>query len=169
MVLSGNNTYTAGTLVNGGEVVVRHLNALGTNAGNTQVNAGFSLLLESIPALGENLNLNGTGFGGRGALVNLAGNSILNGTMTLAANATVGVLGVSDNLTQVGRVSGAFTLTKILPGTLTLGGGVADVIDNSHTATTVQQGPLILDKADGTAATVALTVGDNASTRWEGC
>lgn len=172
LVLSGNNTYTAPTLVNGGELLVRHINALGTNAGNTQVNSNFSLLLDGSAGaltLAENLSLNGTGFGNRGALVNLAGNNVLNGTVTMAGAATVGVVRSSDNLRQVGAISGTAVLTKLLPGTLTLGGvatdpgNAANSIANAQ-ATTVMEGMLVLDKNNGIAATTNLIVGDNSNT-----
>lgn len=166
MVLAGANSFTGVFVANAGETVVRQSGALGTGAGDTTISVGASMLLDGSLTLSENFGMGGSGFGGRGALVNLSGSSTLTGSVTLSAggNTLIGVAGAADHLTLAGAISGAGTLTKLLPGTLTLGGGASDVAANSHLGTNVQQGTLILDKADGTVATILLNVGDNTAT-----
>ncbi len=167
LVLSGNNTFASAFIANRGETVAKHNNAFGSNVGLTTVNSGFSVLIDGSAGnltLAENFSINGTGFGGRGALVNLAGDNTLNGTMALAAAARIGIIGAADTLTQVGAISGAFTLSKYLPGTFTIGGGAADVVANTNTTTEVVEGIMILNKAVGTAAVVNLSVGGNDGT-----
>jgi hypothetical protein len=99
--LGGGNTFTAPTIVEGGELILRHQNALGTTAGNTTVNNGTTLFLDGVGVTGETLRLLGpdntttvgNGFGGQGALVNMSGNNTWDGPVNLrnqgnAANAS---------------------------------------------------------------------------------
>ena len=87
------------------------------------------------------LNLQGTGFGGAGALVNTAASASTitptNGT-TLTADTTIGVTQSSGSLTLNNAVSGNFAITKTGLGTLVLNGA------NSFTGgVTVTAGTLV--------------------------
>lgn len=163
LVLSGGNTYTSPTILEGGEVVVSHANALGAGGSSfTQVNAGVSLLVSGV-SLPESLSINGAGFGGQGALRNVAGNNTLTGPVTLLATSTIGV-NAGQTLDIDAVISGAtFGVTKLLPGTLRYSGGGA----NTYTgATTVSEGTLELNKTAGVNALAGvLTVGNDAGSQ----
>jgi autotransporter-associated beta strand protein len=76
--LSGNSTYSGGTTINDGTLRIGHAAALGrggsagASAGSTIVNGG-TLDLNGTSGILEPIVLNGTGFGGNGALVNNSG------------------------------------------------------------------------------------------------
>jgi len=57
--------------------------------GSTTVASGASLELQNGITLSETLTLSGVGFGGTGAVRNLSGNNVLNGTLALAAATTI--------------------------------------------------------------------------------
>ena len=164
MVLSGNNIgYTSAFTVNGGEMVAATSTALGSGAATTTVNNTFSLLLDGSAgalALNHPLNINGVGFGGEGAVRNIAGANSTTGTVTLAGTSTIGVdLASSLNINSV--ISGGGNgVNKLLGGTLRYSGGTA----NTYTGTTtVFEGTLELNKTAGVAAVAGpLTVGNDA-------
>ena len=65
LTVSGANTYTGATAVNGGVLRVQGNSALGTAAGATTVASGAALEVDgSGLAIAEPLTLNGTGVGG---------------------------------------------------------------------------------------------------------
>lgn len=155
------NTYTIPVSVDGGELVVRHASALGTNGAQTTVNSGFSLLVDGV-SLSEPWTLNGVGYGGQGVIRNLAGNNSLTGNVTLIGNVTLGV-NAGTNLDMNATISESaanFGVNKLLPGTLTYSGGGA----NTYTGTTtVSEGTLVLNKTAGTNAfNGPLTIGNDA-------
>ncbi|MGD9748656.1 MAG: autotransporter-associated beta strand repeat-containing protein, partial [Verrucomicrobiales bacterium] len=105
------NTYSSQTLINRGEVVIRHANALGNATGGTTVNSAAdgnltvnaSLIIDgNFTVLNEALRLdtanstdgnqslrNGTGFQGQGALRVLSGRTVTwQGNVTLFTNST---------------------------------------------------------------------------------
>ncbi len=158
---AGGNTYTLPTSIDGGELVVRHPNALGTNGAQTTVNSGFSLLVDGV-SLSEPLTINGVGYGGQGVIRNLAGNNTLTGNIILAGNVTLGAnagttLDINASITESVAASG---VNKLLPGSLTLSGTAS----NTYTGTTtVSEGTLILNKTGGaTPFTGPLTIGNDA-------
>jgi autotransporter-associated beta strand protein len=77
--LGGNNSYSGATTINNGVLAIGHANALGrggsagTSSGGTIVNSGGTLDLNGVSGVVEPIVLNGTGFGGNGALVNNSG------------------------------------------------------------------------------------------------
>jgi fibronectin-binding autotransporter adhesin len=152
------NTYTAPTIVAGGELVVRHSAALGSAAGATTVNSGASLIVEGVSSA-EPLTLNGNGFRDQGALVTQNGNSTLSGTVALASASRVSVA-EGSTLNLSGVISGGGGLFKLLPGTLQLSGSAP----NTYTGTTVVgEGTLELNKAANVNALVGrVEVGNNA-------
>lgn len=118
------NTYTGPTTIENGAVVVADDSALGAaGTGNgTTVNSGASLYLDANADLtiSEAISLNGDGFNSAGALIGSNGGHTLLGDITLAGDATIAVASAADDLTLIGDIAGAFTLTKSGPGTLVL-------------------------------------------------
>ena len=112
------------------------------------------------------LTLQGTGFGGNGALINTAASASTitptNGT-TLTADTTIGVTHSGASLTLNNAVSGNFALTKVGAGTLRLSGnntfsGGVNLYDGTllvGSDSAIGSGPLILNggtiEADGAA------------------
>lgn len=89
LVLSGNNDYTGTTIVNGGPLVVRHANALGSSLSGTIVNDTRRLVLENnIAVSGEPLTITGRGGNFFGALQSGSGTNTWGGTITLGNDDT---------------------------------------------------------------------------------
>ena len=144
LTLSGTNTYTgatsitAGTLKLGVSSTSGSSGPLGSNAGGVSVTSGAVLDLNGFSLTSsatEALTLNGTGISSNGALINNGGTaSTWAGTVALATDASIGG---SGDMTISGVVSGAYNLTKIGSGSLTLsntntfgGAGKSMAIDN---------------------------------------
>ena len=144
LTLSGANTYTgatsitAGTLKLGVSSTFGSSGPLGSNAGGVSVTSGAVLDLNGFSLTSsatEALTLNGTGISSNGALINNGGTaSTWAGTVALATDASIGG---SGDMTISGVVSGAYNLTKIGSGSLTLsntntfgGAGKSMAIDN---------------------------------------
>jgi autotransporter-associated beta strand protein len=181
-VLSGNNSYASGTDVTDGEVNVQSNTALGTGSATVEMGAALELQPSSQQApngqpgfasltLGNNITLNGPGVGGTGALRAISGFNTLLGSVTLAADSTIGV-DSSGVFLQVGTVgsggvpgsggtiTGAGGLTKVGQGALLLCGPTA----NGYAGpTAVDDGFLILQKSPDTVAVPHdLTIGTGA-------
>lgn len=153
LTLSGNNSaYTGTTTVSAGTLAVSTSGtALGSGGVSITSGAVLSLLNTLSSALNNNLTINGTGIASGGALVD-AGSNAINGTVTMGSSSSINVSGASDALSLNSTVSGAFTLTKIGLGNLTLAGA------NSYSnGTTVSAGTL-------TASTNATALGTNTVT-----
>ena len=91
LVLSGDNSYTGLTTLEGGSVRIEHGNALGTTAAGTVINSGAALEMAGGISVGaEALTLSGTGISTGGALLNTSGNNSWAGDLTLAAASTIG-------------------------------------------------------------------------------
>ena len=162
LALSGDNSAYAGTItVNGGELVVQHANALGQCDRQHQSQRRLQLLIDGV-STAEPLSLNGAGFGGQGAIRNIAGNNTWTGPVTLAAAATVGVSAATSlNVNAaIGEAAAALGLTKFLPGTLHL---LRRRSKHLHRPTHVSEGTLQLNKTAGVNAIAGtLTVGNDA-------
>ena len=155
------NTYTGVTTINAGIVNCLQPGALGdeTPGNGTIVNSGATLILQGVDMV-EELTLNGTGVGGQGALE--GNNPPLGGllsSITLGSATTINV--PNSTLRIFGPISGAFPLTKIGGGTLTLEGG-----DDTYTNTTITGGILRLNKTAGFTGIPSgvLTIGDGLGT-----
>jgi fibronectin-binding autotransporter adhesin len=132
LVLSAANTYSGATTVNAGILQCGVLNALGSTAAGTFVNAGGTLDINDkrLPA-GENISIAGTGHDGMGALYNTTGNTgdanYIGGNLILTADASIGApsgvrYGIGSNGTST--TTGLFKLTKIGAGQFDLRGQV---------------------------------------------
>jgi len=160
--LSGNNTYAGQTEVDDGTLLASSNNALGTAAGNTLVNSGASLAFSNNITTSEPLDLSGTGFGGGGALINVSGNNILNGTVLLSANTQIN--SDAGMLTINGIISGASDLTKDGPATLRLTGantftGQLTIVDGTLSVNSIDIGGVASTLGASAAATPVLLGG----------
>ncbi|MFN2507154.1 MAG: beta strand repeat-containing protein [Chthoniobacterales bacterium] len=156
--LSGTNTYSGTTTVNGGVLNLQSNAALGLGTGGTTVASGAALQIQGANlAIADALTLRGTGISNDGALRNISGNNTVSGAVTLGANTTVGA--DAGNLTLSGVVSGAFSLTKVGAGTLTL--------SNSNTfsgAVAIQNGTISVVGSGLGTGTSAVGLGASGTT-----
>jgi autotransporter-associated beta strand protein len=115
--LAASNSYAGNSTVVVGTVVASADAALGAANTKTTVDSGATLALSGgiNYSTTENLILNGTGFGGAGALRNLLGNNTFAGLITLQHDSTLNT--AADSLTLKGTIdTGGFTLTFVGPG-----------------------------------------------------
>ncbi len=141
LTLSGANTYTDSTLVNGGTLIAANAAALGSSGTGTLVAAGATLDVQAD--IGNEVVDVG------GSLVTSAGTGTVGGVVNLTATATVGGDGA---LTISGGIDGGFGLNKVGAGTLTLSGA------NTYTGTTlVSAGTVVVTDAAGLGTTAAGT------------
>jgi fibronectin-binding autotransporter adhesin len=159
LVLSGSNTYTGTTTVNGGTLTVASISALGaadgtTTTGTTVAN-GAVLDIQGVAVGNERVALSGT----TSTLKTTGSNdSSLGGPLVLSAtsNNVIDVAG-SSPLTLSGVISGSGPLTKSSGGRLLVTG-----VANTHTGTvTVAGGALLANGSLG--STGALTVAAGAT------
>jgi fibronectin-binding autotransporter adhesin len=173
LILSGTNTYTGLTTVNGGVLNIRSASALGTTVGSTIVSSGAALQIQNGIVVGaEALTLNGSGISNDGALRNVSGTNSWSGGVTLGSASTVasdaGALTLSGtinnggymltttgagSITLSGIISGSGGLTKNGAGTLTLSG-----IDTYSGGTTVNAGTLQMSVVNQVLNTGAVTI-----------
>ncbi|MCP8690154.1 DUF4347 domain-containing protein, partial [Marinobacterium sedimentorum] len=146
--LNGNNTYTGTTTVSAGGLQLNSDNALGTTAGGTTVASGAILAVTSGVTVADALSISGAGFAGLGAIYS-SGNTTITGAVTLTGNTSIGVTS-GGNQTFTNVISGAFNLTKIQAGTVTLAGA------NTYSGTTtVSAGTLSVTGSTSSTTTVA--------------
>jgi fibronectin-binding autotransporter adhesin len=172
LLLTGANFYTGATTVNGGMLIAAHDSALGTSAAGTTVANGATLALQGgITVTGESLSIAGAGQSGAGAWRNISGANTWNGSVTLAANAsivaaggnlTIGVnpgaglpqsqiLGIGSNTLTIDTSGGDVRVEANITGNngnlVKTGGGTLSLggLYNGHTGTTtVEDGTLRL-------------------------
>lgn len=152
-VLAGAGNYLGVTDVKAGMLVAAHSTALGTGGYNaatmTWVRNGATLALQGNLTVGEHLHAVGAGVGGLGAIRSLAGTSVLNQSIGLDGDTTIGV--DAGILTLSGRVYGdgglnASGLTKVGAGTLVLSG------TSLHTGATILEGGKLVVNSFGTGS-----------------
>jgi len=162
MLLSGANTYTNTTAVNGGVLAISSDTALGDTSGGTFVNSSGTLLFNTgVNNLPEVLTINGSGSSGQGALYSL-GIATIQTNVVLLGNTTINVAtngGSPGTLTINGGISGTGSLTKLGVGTLTFAGSPGNTYSG---ATFVNEGTLSLNKSSLFAipSGEALVIGD---------
>jgi fibronectin-binding autotransporter adhesin len=122
-VLAGANTFTGATKINSGVLNVRNNTGLGTTAGGVTVVSGAALELQNGITIGaEALSLNGTGISNGGALLNISGNNVYGGTITLQSASRINSDSGLLTLNNAAAISGAFGLTVGGSGNITISG-----------------------------------------------
>ncbi len=177
LTLTNNNTYSGTTTVNNGILSITNGNALGNTSNGTTVNSGGTLDLSGgITVTNEDLDLNGTGEGGVGALRSFSGCNTWDGDITLSGNstitsntaATILTLGATsaDSIATGGNAltldgAGDTTINSIISGgggSLVKNGNGTAILNSNNTytgATTINNGILSITNAGalGTTAT----------------
>ncbi len=115
--LTAANSYGGNTTVSEGTLAVAHSNALGSGAAVT-VAFGATLEISDGSTISQNVLLNGSGVGDKGALLNTFDDNTLSGVVLMQTNSTIGSTGGS--LIISGLVAGNFPLVKIGGGYLVL-------------------------------------------------
>lgn len=190
MKLSGSNTFTGAVTVSQGALVAASNNALGASGtwGNTVENGAALHLTGGITVNEGGMTATGTGVGGTGALRNLAGNNVLNTSLTAGGNTLIqsdagkltmqGSLSTGGNTVELktaggsidfqSNASGGGTIIKTGTGTLDLNGGALNTgLEiregtanlNRTVNTSGNQGPII-GTTSGPAATLKLSAND---------
>ena len=130
LTLSGANTYSGATHIDAGVLLLTGAN-LGNGAGAVTVAAGAALELAFAATPVNPMTISGAG-SGAGAVVGVGANSSLDGTITLAADAAIGVTG--SNILNIGGnvVLGANTLTLSGAGTRFVTGNISGTGGLTH-------------------------------------
>lgn len=163
LVLAGQGDMRANLAITQGAVRLRNSYALGApsgggtlGGGTATVSNGAQLQIDNNISVDNFININGTGIGGTGAILNFGGNNDLTNTITLSGNSSIGA-NPGSRLRIAAPIQGGFAVTKV-------GGGVVDFGEAStYTGgTTISTGTLLVnnvrDSATGTGA-VQLTTG----------
>jgi len=185
LILSGLNNYDSVAIVSNGVLRIAHQWGLGWINGDTEVRSGAALeLIGGIsPSGDESLTLDGAGQSNGGALRNISGNNTFagpitlssavrinsdSGTLQLGADADISGAGLGLTVGGAGTVdiwgdlpTGAATLTKDGPGTLTLNNMSATRTWSGATA--ISEGLLQLTAPNGLSDNSAVTVSSGAT------
>ncbi len=181
LTLSGDNTYSGLTYIDGGTLIAASDDALGAATYGNVIANGATLGLQGGINMNEsNFSLQGTGDGGGGAIRNISGDNTLGASLTFTGATTIGAdsgsltltnsLAVNNALTFTGsgdfvasgQAYGSSSITKDGTGSLTLSGTSGNSFSGGLN---LNDGTVYLDKTDGTDAlgsSGAINVGDNA-------
>ena len=152
--LSGTNTYTGVTTVSVGTLLASSSTALGTSAAGTTVSTGATLDVQANIGI-EEINVQGVGVGGNGALVAGAGTGTIGGTITLAGSTSIGGAGT---LNINGVVStGGNTVSTLGVGVTNF--GTASTL-TSLASLAVLDGTTNVNSALGTSGNAVVNVSD---------
>jgi autotransporter-associated beta strand protein len=128
LVLSGNNTYTGRTAVNGGgsTLNIQSPNALGSTADGTIVNNYATLQIQGgITTAAEPLSLVGPGVNWSGALRSVSGNNNYTGPITLTGDVRMWVDGGSTLTLSGGITANGINLEVVPVGSLVINSPIA--------------------------------------------
>ena len=134
VTLSGSNSYSGGTTISSGSILLGNPAALGVANGATMIADGGVLDLNGQTNSPEAVTLNGFGVGTGGLVNNSSVAAAFNGTVSLASDSA---LGGSGNLTVNAGISGPFALTKVGGGTALL------AVPNAYTGGTTVSGGVL--------------------------
>ncbi len=154
LVLSGTNSYSGATNVNGGVLNLQSNTALGNTTGATTVANGARLELQGVTVTGETLTINGTGGNTFGALQAASGTNVWAGTVNLGTNTpTVGANAGSLNIGGTIQNGAGSTVNVVNNTGTTIFSG-----NNTYTGlTTVSAGVLRVSNANGLGTSAAGT------------
>ncbi len=163
LVLGGGNSYTTGSYVDNGTLIVTANNALGTTAAGTTVGSGGTLGFRGNVnySTAEAVSAVGTGAGGVGAINNVNDTNTFAGAISFSDNLTIGAssgrLNLLGNFTDAG--GGAWKgLTKVGAGTVALSGVV---YPRNYSA--VSAGTLLIDGVLSNNYTFGFSVSSGAT------
>ena len=140
LTVSGDNTYSGGTIIQGGELIAR-LNdtALGTEVVSIEDGAGLYLGQggdTTALTIANPILLEGGGDKEIGALVNWSGNNTVSGVITLGSSATIGSIGdiltISNSITKT--LPGTFNITFTGEGNIAVTGSIGTVAESLTSA-----------------------------------
>lgn len=174
--MSASNTFTGVvTIMSGAVAMADQVNSLGATSGNTVVQSGGSLMLDtpSATTIAEPINVVGTGVGPnsyKGAIyvASTSNDVALSGNIALAGNSTVYNDAVGKDLSLNGAISGTgnLTLTALWDpsdsGSITFGGGSANTYNGD---TTVNGGTVYFQKTGAIPANLTVETADTGSNR----
>ncbi len=178
LTLSGNNTYTGLTYIDGGTLIAASSLALGgSTSGNVIANGATLGLQGNITVTEGSFTLQGTGDGGVGAIYNIADSNTLTAALTFGGVTTIGsasglltltnqltvnsllTFSGAGDITASGQITGSSGITKTGTGTLTLSGSTSN---SFSTTLNIDQGTVLLAKTASTNAVsgTGINVGD---------
>jgi fibronectin-binding autotransporter adhesin len=178
--LQGANSFSGPVAIQSGAINISNNASLGTSSGVTVSSGGVLQMSGNITVGSIPLSISGNGLSTAGALENVSGSNTYGGTVTLAANSTIGsdagtltlsaatsITGSGNNLTLAGSsgtgtISGAITTGS---GTLTVSGGTWALNGtNTYTGgTTLTGGTTQINNAASLGATSGTAVINNAT------
>ena len=146
LALNGNSSYSAGSTISTGLVVLGSGTALGS--GNVTIANGSGIDLNGQTIANNFSSIAGVGSTGEGAFFNNSTPAGITGAIGGGVNPGSFTIGGTGDITLERATSpNAFTITKINTGTLTLGGS----LDNAFAQVTVNDGTVIFAKASTAA------------------
>ena len=129
LALGGANVFSGGVIVSNGLLLAAHNNALGSSPA-TVINGATLALSNNLSGVGNAVTISGLGASGGGALRNLIGNNIYNGSITLASAARINsdanqlTLGSTGNITNNYSLTVGGVSTTIVSGVIAGSGGL---------------------------------------------
>ena len=187
--LYNTNTYTLGTFVNRGTLLLANAFGLGSTSVGTTVASGAQLQIYSSLTCNQPLNLAGTGTSANGALrVSASANAVWTGAITLGNAAQInldggttlalnGGIGGGHSLTLSGDAgsqgvvngnlnTGAFAVTKGGAGTWTLTGTntFSGVLNVDTASTSANDGTLVINTSNAIVGATSIQIQNNTGT-----
>lgn len=125
ITLTGSNSYSGTTTISGGSLRIAHANALGSGTSTISIPANTALELIGGISLSRNLSSASAGISSGGSLRNISGNNILNGNYTQTNASRINSDSDTLTLSNLGTLSGTFTLTLGGSGNITVERAIA--------------------------------------------